>query len=228
MPTVLRQEVKFLISHADSIALQEELGMLLDADCYSKGGYYTVRSLYFDSINAIDFMQKLNGEEIRKKLRIRIYDVMQDNAKFEMKEKVGAYQKKTSIPIPKCDTQKYIAGDFSPLLNYGKEAAVRFYTVLSMGAYRPASVIEYRRRAYVHPLFSTRITFDTDIRRCDTFYDLYSQEMPLQPVLADAVVLEVKYNEKLLDSVRKVLAKYHLTNISYGKYTSGRKINWLP
>ena len=222
MIAVSRRELKYMMSYADSLKLQSELKQILQIDEHSDQGYYNVRSLYFDSINNIDFFEKISGEQRRKKIRLRIYDSNQDTAKFEIKDKNNDYQKKTSLSISREDALKCIAGHFDVLSKYGEEAE-RLYCILELGAYRPVSLIEYERKAYVYPAFSTRITFDRNIRSCGTVYNLWEQEIPFSPVLGEEnVVLEIKFNGYLPEFIKQILAKYYLTNISFSKYGNAR------
>lgn len=222
MISVSRRELKYVMSYGDSIRLQNELETLLQLDRYSEKGYYQVRSLYFDSWNDKDFTQKYDGVERRRKIRLRIYDTWQDNAKFEIKEKLGAYQKKDSLLVGREDVCRYVMGEYDTLLNYGEETAARLYSLLMLGAYRPASIVEYERRAYVYGEFSTRITFDRNVKASEFCLDLYRDDIPFIPVYTDCVILEVKYNGELLQSIRSILGKYCLTNVSMSKYGMGR------
>lgn len=224
MISVSRRELKYMMSYGDSIRLQNELEVLLRLDKYSEKGYYRVRSLYFDSWNSKDFTQKYDGVEQRRKIRLRIYDPGQENAKFEIKEKIGAYQKKDSLLVSREDACRYAAGEYDTLLDYGEETAARLYSLLMLGAYRPSSVIEYERRAYVYGEFNTRITFDRNVRASEFCFDLYGDDIPYVPVCTDYVILEVKYNGELLQSVRSILGKYYLTNVSMSKYGIGRPL----
>lgn len=224
MNTVQRRELKFIINRSDSCALQQEFQSLLYPDSYADDKAYQVRSLYFDSLNQTDYIDKVNGEEIRKKIRLRIYDLNQANAKFERKQKIGAYQSKTSLTVSKDDALQYINGNYHSLLCYPEDFAKQLYSVLTLGVYRPSAVISYRRRAYTFPVYNTRITFDYDIKRCESCYNLYSDTIPFYPVLNERVILEVKYNGVLIDAIRRILAKYYLVNTSFGKYVSGKLI----
>ncbi|MCM1253605.1 MAG: polyphosphate polymerase domain-containing protein [Clostridium sp.] len=222
MITVCRRELKFMMKYADALMLQNDLQQILDLDAHTQSSYYMVRSLYFDSINDIDLYEKISGEDKRKKIRLRIYDTGQDTAKFEIKEKNGSYQKKTSISVSKEDACRCIEGDYETLFQYGAEGE-RLYSMLRLGAYRPAAVIEYDRKAYVYPDFNIRVTFDKNIRSSKTVFDLWDEKIPFLPVLKEEfVILEVKYDGCLLESVKRILAKYHLVNISFSKYGRGR------
>lgn len=226
MLSVSRRELKYLISYEKSLELQDELGRLLRTDIYSQNGYYNVRSLYFDSFKNIDFSQKYDGTENRKKIRLRIYSSKQQNAKLELKEKRGAYQKKHSLIVDKDAALDIINGGYGRLLEYNDSdnTACRLYSLLTLGAYRPAAIVEYERRAFTYDEFNTRITFDRYVKSCECCYDIYRDDIPYIPVFSDYVILEVKFNTALIESVKNILGKYDLTNVSLGKYGSSRPL----
>ena len=224
--SVTRRELKYAIDYETSLILQNELECLLQPDTYSQSanGYYTVRSLYFDSWNNKDYKEKFAGIERRKKIRLRIYNTDQQNAKLEIKKKEGVYQKKDSLVISRTEAEQFIQGEYYRLLDMGEETAYRLYCDMVLGVYRPAAIIEYERRAYVYPAFDTRITFDRNVKSCETFFNIYSNDITFVPVFTDKVILEVKFNGVLLESIKRVLAKYNLSNVSVGKYALGRPL----
>lgn len=97
--SVLRTEEKYLLSHPQALTLQNKLRALLHVDDFGDNDGYRVRSLYFDSFHNIDYREKNAGTYHRKKIRLRIYDEKQVNAKLELKEKHGALQHKVSVTI---------------------------------------------------------------------------------------------------------------------------------
>lgn len=101
--SVLRTEEKYLLSHPQALTLQNKLRALLHVDDFGDNDGYRVRSLYFDSFHNIDYREKNAGTYHRKKIRLRIYDEKQVNAKLELKEKHGALQHKVSVTISRQD-----------------------------------------------------------------------------------------------------------------------------
>ncbi|MDD6094837.1 MAG: VTC domain-containing protein, partial [Clostridia bacterium] len=78
--TTERCELKYYVSLADAVTLSKRLSAVLSRDSYSANGSYRVKSLYFDSICDGDFYSKVDGDNIRKKIRLRIYDESMDRA----------------------------------------------------------------------------------------------------------------------------------------------------
>lgn len=224
--TVFRGEDKYLLSYTQAASLQAKLDRLLHRDAHAQNQGYMVRSLYFDSINDIDFSTKLAGTELRKKIRLRIYDPCDPVCKLEVKQKNGDLQHKVSLLVSKEDAQALANGDASVLTKHfsQSENAVYMYKTMMLGGYRPVALVEYDRIAYTFPQFSTRLTLDSHVRSIEGSMDLFDSHPMFVPVLDQQVILEVKYNQKLMGFISQVLRPYHLTKTSVSKYCLGRKI----
>lgn len=221
---IKRNELKYEMNYLEALALQNELDLLLWRDKYSENGDYLVRSLYFDSLNNIDFVEKSAGYERRKKVRIRVYNPNASNGKFEMKQKVGEYSHKKSLLISSAEIKQAMEGEYAFLLEHESETALELYSLLTLGCYRPATVIEYQRTAFSYVENDIRITFDKNVRCSETDLDLLSDDLSYIPVMDDRVILEVKYNGALLRAISDVLRKYNLVQVSVSKYGAGRPI----
>ncbi|MBR1634176.1 MAG: polyphosphate polymerase domain-containing protein [Lachnospiraceae bacterium] len=222
MLSVNRQELKFFMTKADSISLQRQLSAVLSPDVFAKKGYYRVRSLYYDSLENIDFYEKLCGEKKRKKVRMRVYGKDPDTIKLELKDKDGPYQQKLSLLLSRAEADAMLRSDYRFLLEREEEHAKLIYIIVTQGAYCPAVIVEYYRRAFVYPDFDTRITFDENIRSCDGHQDFFAKELPFMPGYKDGVILEVKYNGILIHSIQKILEEYLLFQVSASKYSIAR------
>ena len=222
---VRREENKYLLSFVEAEKLQKKLIKVLNIDSNSKKGEYKIRSLYFDSINNIDYNDKLCGREDRKKIRIRVYNPKSNKCKLEIKKKHGNLQNKISLWIKKEDAIKLINGEYNALYNYfDNEDAKYIYSVMTLGCYRPKVLIEYKRIAYIFNEFNTRLTFDFDIKSSESNFNIFDEEINYLNILNEDIILEVKYNEKLLEFISKILKDFNLKNISYSKYLYSRKI----
>lgn len=224
--SVFRSEDKYLLSYDQALSLKDKLAKLLHKDAHSGDTGYVVRSLYFDSISHIDFTTKMAGTEIRKKIRLRIYNPRDPVCKLEVKQKNGDLQHKVSLIVTKDDAQALSLGDCSVLTKYFSQSqnAVYMYKTMMLGGYRPVALIEYDRIAYTYPRFNTRLTLDMNVRSVEGRLDLFDSDPIFTPVLDEQVVLEVKYNQKLMGFISQVLRPYHLTKVSVSKYCTGRRI----
>lgn len=221
----LRREIKYIIPLWKAIRIKECLDNLLTRDGHCVNGAYSVRSLYFESINNIDFADKLSGTDIRKKVRARIYDGDASLCKLELKEKKGDWQSKQSFLVDGKDVQAITCGDYSVLKNYFQDTptSMKAYTIMAQGRYRPVVIIEYDRLAYRYPMYETRITLDMNIRSTESNLNLFSPQIHYLPVMNENVVLEIKYSGKLMGFISDALSPFDLTQGAYSKYCSGRR-----
>ncbi|WP_260426624.1 polyphosphate polymerase domain-containing protein, partial [Streptococcus agalactiae] len=146
-------------------------------DSHSSDDGYTIRSLYFDSLEDVDWQEKEDGVEIRRKIRLRNYGSQSNFAKLEMKQKQGANQKKRSLKLSKTDAQALINGNNSVLLNYSDTFAAECYSRITTQLYQPKTVIEYQRKAFVAKENNIRITFDHHIIGTEASYDIFSEDL---------------------------------------------------
>lgn len=223
---VLRQEKKFLISLPQFYQYSHYFDQIMHQDRHNKGEGYTIRSLYFDTLEDKDFVEKEEGVELRRKMRLRNYGAESDFAVLEMKQKQGMMQKKRSLKLSKEDAKALSDRNYSVLLKYNEPFAAECYYVLSALAYMPKTVVEYKRKAYVSQENNIRITFDHHIVGTESCFDIFSKEL-LQNSLLDThlVVLEVKYNGFLLSHIKEVLEVCNKSELSVSKYCLGRSIS---
>lgn len=223
MNEVYRQEKKYLMHLADARRLSGLLASLMMEDAHNGTQGYCIRSLYFDTLTDKDYFDKLDGLEIRKKLRLRIYNPSSDFAMLEMKQKEGAYQKKRSLRISRSDAEAMCRGNYEGLLHYPDAFALECYGLMQMQCYRPKTIVEYRRTAFVAKENRTRITFDSGIRASESCMDLFSDCLNLYPVLDPFhYVLEVKYNGFLLSYIKDAVQAANRSELSVSKYCLAR------
>ena len=226
MNEVLRKEKKFLLTIDEYYRIKEKLKKVISLDENSKNGGYTVRSLYFDTIDDIDFESKENGLEIRKKIRLRNYGADSNFASLEMKQKQGEFQKKRSLKLSKEDAKKLIDGNYSILLKYSEAFAYECYCLMNMYCYRPKAVVEYNRDAFVVKENKIRITLDYNIKATESNFNIFDGNLNQNLMMNNFfVVLEVKYNGFLLSYIKDLLNDIDKREISVSKYCLGRSIS---
>ena len=227
MQKVLRNEKKYMISLSEWIRKSHELQQLLHEDPHNGIHGYTVRSLYFDTEYETDFFDKEYGMEVRRKLRLRVYDPRGESAVLEMKQKQGDQQLKRSLRLRREDAERLITCDYSPLLKYPEDFAAECYALMEIRCYRPRTVIEYRRKAFVAKENSIRITFDHQIEATQSNFDLFAPGLAMNPVMPRSqAVLEVKYNRFLLSYIQEMLNSIDKSELSVSKYSMARQISY--
>ena len=224
MNRVLREEKKFLINIEDFLRLSHKLEQLLHQDEHNGTHGYIIRSLYFDTVYDRDYFEKAAGLELRRKIRLRVYDPAADFAMLEMKQKQGNQQLKRSLRVSREDGKLISRGDYSPLLKYEDPFATECYAMMHTRCYRPVTVVEYNRKAFIAKENKIRVTFDNQIVATESCFDVFSPTLNMNPVLDKFdVVLEVKYNGFLLDYIRRLLCDVDRTELSVSKYVLARQ-----
>lgn len=224
MNRVFREEKKFLINVEEFIKKSHQLEQVLIQDEHNGTHGYLIRSLYFDTIYDDDYFEKQAGVECRRKIRLRCYDPDSNYAMLEMKQKQGSSQLKRSLRMTREDAMRMIQGDYSPLLRYPEEFAQECYALMQCRCYRPKTIVQYNRKAFIAKENKIRITFDNNIVATESCMDLFSPDLNMNPVLDKFdVVLEVKFNGFLLDYIRQLINSIDKSELSVSKYCLARQ-----
>ena len=150
---------------------------------------YTISSLYFDDIFDSCYNETIDGNPIRTKYRIRIYNNSFDTIKLEVKHKQYNRIQKNSCLISIDEMNSLINGEEIPIISSHSSVAlnsdplnsdplnssnsindprVAFNLAIATRGLRPKVIVTYERYAYVHPSGNVRITFDKNIRGSNT------------------------------------------------------------
>lgn len=225
MQTVKRREIKYLLNVGEYKKKKHYLEQVLTSDIHNKENGYVVRSLYFDTLEDRDFLEKEAGIELRRKIRLRVYDPNDDFAMLEMKQKQGDYQMKRSLKVTRKDAISLSQGNYACLLNYPDNFASEMYAYMTMNFYRPKVIVEYRREAFIVQENNIRLTFDHHIVATESSYDIFDKTLQMNPILDPAnVVLEVKYNGFLLSYIKELIKDVSSTSTSVSKYYLSRNV----
>ena len=223
MNEVMRQEKKYLVNLAELYRISGTLSQVMARDDHGDAQGYRIRSLYFDTLDDTDFYEKIEGVELRRKIRLRIYDPEGDFAMLEMKQKQGAYQRKRSLRMRREDARQLAAGHYEALLAYEEPFAAECYGLMSRMCYRPKTIVEYRRQAFIARENRIRVTLDHHIVATESCMDIFASNLNLYPVLDPFnAVLEVKYNGFLLSYIKAVISQADRSELSVSKYCLAR------
>ena len=224
MNQVYREEKKFLINIDEFLRKSHQLEQVMAQDEHNGTHGYLIRSLYFDTMYDSDYFEKLAGIETRRKVRLRCYDPDSDYAMLEMKQKQGSSQLKRSLRVSREDAMRMIAGDYTPLLTYPEDFAAEMYASMMMKCYRPKTIVQYNRKAFIAKENKIRVTFDNQIVSTESSFDLFDPDLNMYPVLDKSkVVLEVKFNGFLLEYIKQMLHSVDKSELSVSKYALARQ-----
>jgi hypothetical protein len=228
-----RLEYKFLVPVSLIDSIRADVNPFVNLDPFAEkqnSGEYTVRSIYYDTPKFDCYHEKIEGIKVRKKYRIRGYNVPeQDEIAFlEIKRKYNNHINKNRAPILNQNLQSFLVSrDLDKhILSFsgnGKEQndAQRFLFHYYRDRLKPVVLINYEREAFVGKFDSTfRITFDKNLRSAvyPSLESLYKEDQ-MKYSMMNNFILEVKFNSGLPKWIKSILTRYNLLRKSLSKYT---------
>ncbi len=221
---VYRHELKYFISFANQKILAEIFRGSMQSDPNAgPDNDYWIRSLYFDTIENNDYYDKQIGVEVRKKIRLRIYNTEQPWVKLEIKNKFSQYMMKETASLNRREAEDLMYGRTGFLLGRNNPTLNRVYYMMTADIYRPAIIVDYEREAYICNIQNIRITFDKNIRANGVDFNIFDPDLNMQPVFEEpTMVVEVKYNRFLPTWITEMLAAFHSERYAISKYCLGR------
>lgn len=221
-----RKELKFICDDRFLTQVENRIKTVMHRDSNQKGDCYNIRSIYFDSVDNTCFYENQAGIGTRKKYRLRIYDCSDNIIKAEIKSKYYDTTHKESATISKDQFMAMMNGDVAAVLNEGDNgknpALLKFCEKIAVG-YRPVSIVEYERNAYIYEPCNVRVTFDRNIGASSDFDSFFNRQLGCCPMCETGLhVLEVKYDEFLPDYLLSLLRVGDMRRTSFSKYYISR------
>ena len=223
---IFRHEIKYFINKTQAAELRLFLkrNMNVDPNTDARGSYW-IRSLYFDTIDNKDYYEKIIGNNIRRKIRLRMYDISSPTIKLEIKNKYNNYILKETATISRNDAAKLINGDSTPLLRYKKNTAKKVFALMHRDLYCPKVIIDYDREAYLLPFENIRVTLDKNLYASFSYQDFFNNNKSMIPIFnRHHFILEVKYNSMIPIFLQNALSNFEIKRSEISKYCLGREI----
>ena len=222
-----RNEIKFIINKNMAEVLKQRLSLIMDVDTNSvnSDNSYYIRSLYFDDEDSNAFYEKLDGVEYRKKYRIRIYNLDDKFIRLECKYKHNNMTSKDQILITREECSKIIDGKIDEFKLEKDNILKRFLVDYRLNRLKPSIIVDYNRLAFTYHVSDIRITFDSKIKSGLYNYNLFDENACTYSVIDDSeVVLEVKFNEVLPESIAIILSTVPTFRQAFSKFAVCRSI----
>lgn len=222
-----RNEIKFIISKTMAEVLKQRLSLIMSVDnnSYNSDNSYLIRSLYFDNENSDAYYEKMDGVEYRKKYRIRIYNFDDKFIRLECKYKHNNMTSKDQILIDKELCIKIIDGKIDEI-DLTKDNLLRQFALdYRLNRLGPSIIVDYNRVAFTYHVSDVRITFDSQIKSGMYNYNLFDKNATTYRVIDDnQMVLEVKFNEILPESIALILQTVPTFRQAFSKFAACRNI----
>ena len=205
-----RYELKYIINKKQAYTLKTSLLAVMSVDALANGGMggYTISSLYFDDLDSTAYFEKLDGVLYRTKYRIRVYDYNDSFIRLERKLKHENMTSKDQTKISKSQFYDIINGNVDNIAFTDDKLYNEFIKDMKIKHLKPSVIVEYKRLALTYPVSDVRVTFDFNIRSGVYNYDLFDNDLNTTSVQdPNQVVLEVKFNDYLPESISLILMK---------------------
>lgn len=214
-----RHELKYKINYGAYEILRNRLSAVMRHDGNATDGKYDIASVYFDDVYRTAYYDKVNGELMRKKYRIRAYNGDDSHISFECKYKDSEYVCKQSVKITRDDYNRVLAGDYSVLQKpeYEDTAVESFLYSNSLVALRPSVIVDYVREPFVCREGNVRITFDMQLRAAVNTFDIFDKNA-VYAAAFDGMVLEIKYDSYIPSYIQCLLEGFQMDNEAVSKY----------
>lgn len=217
-----RNEVKHLITPGDRAALCAMMNAVAQLDPHAQAkGYYTIRSLYFDSLSDKALREKLDGVSQREKFRIRYYDGDTSIIHLEKKVKRGGLGYKVSCCLTAQEVQRLLNGDTLWMAADRRGLVVELYAKMKAQGLRPKTIVDYERIPFVYGPGNVRVTVDYNIRTSLCCKDFLTPHSPTIPTGGD-MVLEVKWDDYLPTVIRHAVQLKGRRETAFSKYGTCR------
>ena len=203
----LRHELKYMIDEGTYRVLRGRLLPLMYHDAHGSDGEYRVTSLYFDDIYNSAYFDKTNGVLTRRKFRVRSYDLGPSLITLEAKHKDGEFVSKLSQRLTMEQYRALLEGDCGFMSGFedAENAFGEYYRSDILTALKPRVIVDYQREALIYPFGNVRITFDKKLSTCYNSIDMFEEGAFFTPVYPTEIILEVKYDEYIPNSIQSVL-----------------------
>lgn len=214
-----RHELKFVISNAQRLMIENSLMGVMQRDKHLEGESYNIRSVYFDDYQHSCYYENENGTDPREKFRIRIYDCKDDFIRLELKKKEKSMTQKLQCELTRGQYDRIMSGE--PLSDFGELPPLlkKFELQRMTRLLRPDIIVDYHRIPYVYTLGNVRVTFDMDVASSVDFRGFFSRELSLRPILQqDMLILEVKYDELLPGYIENIVKSAAGRKTSFSKF----------
>ena len=215
-----RHEYKYIIGSGSYHILRGRLRAAMKPDPHGENGTYRISSLYFDDVYRTAYNDKLMGLDVRKKYRIRFYNLSPDFFRLEVKEKKGDLVCKRSVPLSREEYDAIISGDrrFFGEQRFLDTAGEEFYLSDRAVMLRPSVLVDYVREAYICAAGNVRITFDMSLKTSSEL-DIIGCKPDFYNVFdSGGIILEVKYDSFIPMYIQELLSGVPLNRESISKF----------
>lgn len=195
-----KNEIKKTFNINTTEILKRRLALFMDIE-----NKEYIRDLYFDSPNNEDLIEKVNGESITEKFRIRYKNLDSSDIRLEKRMKKNGKYKKISAIITEEDVENILNGDIEYLAFSDKKILRDFYLNIMCEKIEPKAIIEFARESFTYERADITVNIDTSRRVSLNEEDIMDNEIKSVAINEDTAVIEVRYNKDIPKFVDKLI-----------------------
>lgn len=195
-----KNEIKKTFNINTTEILKRRLALFMDIE-----NKEYIRDLYFDSPNNEDLIEKVNGESITEKFRIRYKNLDSTDIRLEKRMKKDGKYKKISAIITEEDVENILNGDIEYLAFSDKKILRDFYLNIMCEKIEPKAIIEFERQSFVYEKSDITVNIDTSRRVSLNEEDIMDDEIKSVVINEDTAVIEMRYNKNIPKFVDKLI-----------------------
>lgn len=217
-----RYENKYIIDEYTAELLKIQLKSLMKLDSHSLNDdvSYEIRSLYYDDLENTAYYDKVNGVEFRSKYRLRMYNNDPKTVKLECKYKDDNMTRKVSCKMSQRNS-KYLINKEYEKIKFNNTLYKKFIRDIKYNNLLPYVIVDYSRLALTYPVNEVRITFDSKLKSSNDINSFFEDNINRTDCFnTNQIVLEVKYNMYLPDTLQMVLNQYNLNSCAISKFAT--------
>ena len=195
-----KYEIKETLNINDTEILKRRVALFMDIE-----NKEYIRDLYFDSPNNEELIEKVNGESITEKFRIRYKNLDSTDIRLEKRMKKNGKYKKISAIITEEDVENILNGDIEYLAFSDKKILRDFYLNMMCEKIEPKAIIEFERESFEYERADITVNIDTSRRVSLNGDDIMDDEIKSVAINEDTAVIEVRYNKDIPKFVDKLI-----------------------
>lgn len=234
-----RYELKFVLPVSCKEKLLNEVSANLMPDPHGEDAQYRISSIYFDTPDHRYYREKVDGIEIRKKVRLRFYHPARDSdyehpkAYFlEIKRRYNNSIAKERLALPKATALELIDNEKTfhelkkrchPESEKEKSTLENLEVIYENEHIQATNIITYLREAWIGKWDEKlRVTFDFFVqayRPCNLEHIRKNDGCPLVP--HTFMVMELKFDRAVPIWLRDAVVKLGYSQRRFSKYAHG-------
>jgi hypothetical protein len=218
-----RYELKHELSKMDCYLLRNRLKHVMQSDPHATNdGKYLIRSVYFDNFENKVLNQKKEGFFERDKFRVRLYDNNTNLINLEKKSKRNNMTYKQKCKITAEEYEQIRLGDIAWMEYDSRPLIQDLFVQMNLFQLKPMTVVDYEREVFIYEYGNVRVTFDSSVKTSFRNNEVLNFDIPMVETTPEIVILEVKYDEFLPDTIKYLLQLGDRRRGTYSKYQISR------